>query len=162
MAKRDNVRVGLIVLSAVALVVLLKGLLAGVNRDWTNMTLYLGSFILNVFVLTSAMVILTADRCLRRIARRFGDSQGVLHRPYGGAIGLTGLAMVICVGVLLSLCWFCALRQNTFALGICMTICAIVVFVSMGAVTALAILARFERLEELLFGIPGASQHEAE
>jgi hypothetical protein len=150
MVKRGNMRLVLIALSALALVVLLEGFLAGVSGDWMRMALYLSGFTLDVLFLTAGMVILAADKCVDRIAARLEDTSGVLHRPYRRTVQMSGLAVVMSLAVLRSLSWFVGLHGHTLALGIFMTISGVVALMGVGVVTALAIRVRFERFEELL------------
>jgi len=154
-ADRKHGRLAVALLSGVAGVILLNGLLAGVHQDWARMALYLSAFILNVSIVTGVVVILTVDRCLKRIADRLGNTNGVVRAPHQETANVLGLVMVICVPILLLLSWFAGLRQQAFVLGICMTVCAFVIFVGMGMMMALAMLARFERLEQIVLGKTG-------
>ncbi len=160
MVNRKCGRLAVTLLSGAAVVILLNGLLAGVHQNWVRMALYLSVFILNVFIITVVVVILTADRCLKRIAGRLGDASEMLRAPYQKTVNLVGLITAICVALLVVLSWLVGSRQQVLALGICMTACALIVFVSMGVMMTLAIEARFEQLEEIVRrgGITGTGQ----
>jgi hypothetical protein len=148
--------IALIVLSANALIDLICGVVAGLQQDWTRMSLCLFGRVLAVLFGTTAVVAMGLRDRLDRLDNRCHVDRGAVPTWVRRAPAGVGTFAVVSVAACMSLSWIAGSRGGWLRSGLYLTACAVTVIVFVAILSGVGIGMRLRRLEEHLAA--GSSQ----
>ena len=150
MRRASDENVAFIVVIVSAILLLVAGVLAGLQEDWFRMSLFLFSSALLVLFGMSDLLARRLRTYLRQLASQFSIDDPMSAYKAGLTTYIVFLLMFVPVPISLSLAIIVGLHQNGFWLGVCLFACAITVIIGAHALTIVEVKGRLNYLQKLI------------